>query len=282
MPKLLRFVLFGVLLASLGASTGCIEFERVISLNKDLSGKAKFRMTMNMEPMARIMAAMEHGMSGKPGDVTEEEVQAAIKKMKDETATKDQKPPTPADIGKLPDGFTVEDIAQKFDGLKMTISVTIGFKDVRKLSTLKMGDPSSTGMSEGADLQPFEGIEIKDEGSTLLITAKLLMNGDSKMMAPKADPAAGAAPPAEGLTDMLKDMMGGMGGPDGLQKQMEAAMKDFGEIFRIETPMAVVDTNATKRESGAVVWQQTLADLQKAAAVGGKPPSTTLSVRLRK
>jgi hypothetical protein len=63
---------------------------------------------------------------------------------------------------------------------------------------------------------------------------------------------------------------------------MEAAMKDFGEIFRIETPMAVVDTNATKRESGAVVWQQTLADLQKAAAAGGKPPSTTLSVRLRK
>ena len=123
MPKLLRFALLGVLLASLGASTGCIEFERVISLNKDLSGKAKFRMTMNMEPMARIAAAMEHSMSGKPGAVTEEEVQAAIKKMKEEGATKNEKPPTAADLGKLPEGFTVEDITQKIDGLKMTVSV---------------------------------------------------------------------------------------------------------------------------------------------------------------
>src|SRR5262245_53081563 len=131
--KLVRTFLFVTLLGAVLATTGCIEFERAITLNKDLSGKAKFRMTMNMEPMARIAAAMEHSMTGKPGAVTEEEVQAAIKKMKEESASKNEKPPTAADLGKLPDGFTVEDISQKIDGLKMTVSVTIGFKDVRKL-----------------------------------------------------------------------------------------------------------------------------------------------------
>lgn len=280
MPKILRFALFGCLVAVLTASAGCLEFERALTLNKDLSGKARFRITMNMEPMARIMAAMDHGMSGKPGDVTEEEVQAAIKKMSEDGQAKNQKPPTAADIGKLPDGFTVEDISQKFEGLKMTLSVTIGFKDVRKLSTLKMSDPSSTGSD--ADLQPFEGIEVKDEGSTLLITAKLLTNGDTKMMAPKADPGAAKAPPPEGINDMMKEMMSGMGGDAAMQKQLEAAMNDFGEIFRIETPMTVVETNASRRETGAVVWQQKFSDLMKAAASGGTPPPMTMSVRLKK
>jgi len=280
MPKLLRLALFGCLFTAVVASTGCIEFERVITLNKDLSGKAKFRMTMNMEPMARFAASMEHSMSGKPGDVTEAEVQEAIKKMKDESAAKTQQKPTAADIGKLPDGFTVEDIQQQMDGLKMTVSVTIGFKDVRKLATLKMGDPSHN--PADADLQPFEGIEIKDEGSTLLITAKLLTNGDTKMMAPKADPGDAKAPPPEGLNDMLKGMMDGMGGEAGMKKQMEAMMKDFGETFSIETPMTVVETNATARVPGGVVWKQTMADLMKAASAGGKPPATTMTVRLRK
>lgn len=280
--RLARSFLFVTLLGAVLATTGCIEFERAITLNKDLSGRAKFRMTMDMEPMARIAASMEHSMTGKPGAVTEEEVQAAIKKLKEESASRNEKPPTAADIGKLPDGFTVEDIQQKLDGLKMTISVTIGFKDVRKLATLKMGDPSNTGATGDGDLQPFEGIEIKDEGSTLLITAKLLTTGDSKLMAPKADAPGAAAPPPEGLNDMLKEMMSGMGGDAALEKQMKDAMSTFGEIFRIESPMAVVDTNATRREAGTVVWQQTMADLMKTAGAGGKPPAVVMSVRLKK
>jgi hypothetical protein len=142
----------------------------------------------------------------------------------------------------------------------------------------------SGGLTPGdADLQPFDGIEIKDEGTTLLITAKLLTNGDSKMMAPKADPGAGGtAPPAEGITDLFKELTDGMGGDAGMKKMVDEMMKGFGETFRIETPMTIVDTNATKREPGAVVWQQTLDDLMKAASAGGKPPSTSMTVRVKK
>ena len=279
---LVRKGLISLMMLALVASTGCIEFERAITLNKDLSGTAKFRMTMNMEPVARIAAAMEHSMSGKPGDATEEEVQAAIKKMSDEVAAKDKQADQKPTVGELPEGFKLLDLTQKMDGLKMTISATIGFKDVRKLPSLKLTDPSHTGVSGDADIQPFEGIEVKDEGSTILITAKLLMTGDTKMMAPKADPAAGATPPPpEGLNDLLKQMMEGMGGEAGLQKQMEAMMKDFGEILRIDTPMTVVDTNATKREPGAVIWQQTITDLMNAKP-GAAAPGMTMSLRVKK
>jgi hypothetical protein len=130
---LVRKGLVSLMLLALVASAGCIEFERVITLNKDLSGTAKFRMTMNMEPMARIAAAMEHSMSGKPGDPTEDEVQAAIKKMTDEAAAKNTQADQKPTVGELPEGFKLLDLTQKMDGLKMTISATIGFTDVRKL-----------------------------------------------------------------------------------------------------------------------------------------------------
>jgi len=285
MPKLLRFVLFGCLSAAVVASTGCIEFERVITLNKDLSGTAKFRMTMNMEVMARFAAQMEHGMSGKAGDVTEAEIQDAIKKMKDDMAGQPQ--PDPKTIAPtLPEGFTLVDISQKLDGLKMTVSATIGFKDIRKLAALKMSDPSSNGMSDN-DLQPFEGIEVKDEGQTLLITAKLLTTGDSKMMAPKADAKAGlgaATVAPEGVTDAIKGMVDGMGAGDALKTQLEATMKEFREIFRVETPMTVVETNATKREASSAVWEYSMDSLMKMQTPGSgtKPPVVTMSIRVKK
>jgi hypothetical protein len=78
------------------------------------------------------------------------------------------------------------------------------------------------------------------------------------------------------LNDLLKQMMEGMGGEAGLQKQMEAMMKDFGEILRIDTPMTIVDTNATKREPGAVIWQQTITDLMNAKP-GAAAPGMTMS-----
>jgi hypothetical protein len=266
---------------ALFASTGCIEFGRTIVLNKDLSGKATFRMTMNMEAMARVGAQMEHQMSGKTGALTEEEIAKAVKEMSSQMAT--QTPPDmKASLAKLPPGFTLIDATQKLDGLKMTINVTIGFADIRKLPSFKMSDPSPNAMTDKDQLQPFEGIEIKDEGATLLITAKLLTTGDSKMMA-GAPAAAGETPAAaEGLTDAINAMVGTMGGEAGLMAMVESMVKEMKETFRLETSMTVVETNATKREPGAVIWEHAMETLAKAKTASPDWKSPVMSVRVRK
>jgi hypothetical protein len=276
-----RLLIVPVLLA-LVVSSGCLEFERAITLNKNLSGKATFRMTMNMEAMARFGVQMDHQMSGKPGEVTEEEIAAAIKEMSAGMAAQQPTEDLKAKVGPLPPGFTLIDTSQKLDGLKMIVSVTIGFDDVRKLPSFKMADPSPNAMSANDQIQPFEGIEVKDEGSTLLITAKLLTTGDSKMMAP--GPAApGEKPaPAEGLTDMFNGMLGPMGGDAGLKALVDGMMKGMKETFRLETPMTVVDTNATKREPGAVVWEQSLEALDKAKTASPNWKSPVMTVRVKK
>ena len=270
-----KFVAVFAFLA-LFASTGCIEFGRTISLNKDLSGKATFRMSMNMEPMARFAATMEKG-GGVP---TEEEVQKAIKEMSEGMA-KESTADLKSQVGPLPAGFTLLDVVQKAEGLKMVISFTVGFQDIRKLSTLKLADPSPTGSSD-KEMQPFDGIEVKDEGQTILITAKLLTTGDAKMMAPKAEPGTPVDPAAaQGITDALKGMLGGMGGEEAMKNQFEAMIKEMKETFRFETPMTIVETNATKRETGAATWEHSLEALAKAqtAPAAGNPPVMTIRIK---
>ena len=270
-------------LAALFASTGCIEFERSITLNKDLSGKARFQMSMNIESMARMMAQMTREMSGATGAPTEAEISSAITEMKAQMAN-EPPPDKTAMAASLPAGFTLDDLVQKLEGSKMSIAVTLGFSDVRKLPALKLNDPSPKPGAAGADnaMQPFEGLEIKDEGQTLLITAKLLTTGDAKIK-PAGPPQPGSTDPvaAQGVTDALNEMMKEMGGAEGMKTMLESVMKDMKESFRVQTPMTIVDTNATRREAGAVVWEQTMESLIKAqATAAGKP--MTMSVRVRK
>ncbi|HVR08840.1 MAG TPA: hypothetical protein VMW75_12400, partial [Thermoanaerobaculia bacterium] len=73
---------------------GCFDVEQSVSLRRDLSGTAGFNMTVDLEPMIAFMAAMQHSMSGKAGDPTPEELEAARKdflaKQKSEDPAKKQ------------------------------------------------------------------------------------------------------------------------------------------------------------------------------------------------
>ena len=53
------------LMCALVVSTGCFDIEQSLTLNKDLSGKAGFKMGVDMEPMVLFMAQMARGMEGK-------------------------------------------------------------------------------------------------------------------------------------------------------------------------------------------------------------------------
>lgn len=292
LPALPRRIAAVCAFFALFLSTGCIEFERVIVLKQNLSGTASFKMTMNMEPMARFALDMERGMTGKTGEPTKEELAEATQKMIDEMKTQQAAQP-PLDkkayAATLPAGITLTDAVQKLDGLKMSVSMTLGFDDVRKLASLRLKDPMPSGPADN-DLQPFNGLEIKDEGKTLLITAKGVTSGDAKIMAPDKDapPASASATAAadaagQSFADAMKEMLDSMGGADAMKTQMESIMKDMKEVLRIETPLAVVDTNATKRQAGVLLWEVNFETMMKAQAAGAKtPPPQVFTLRVRK
>jgi hypothetical protein len=48
-----------------------------------------------------------------------------------------------------------------------------------------------------------------------------------------------------------------------MQKQMTQAMKGLRFSFKIDTPLEVVETNATRREGKTLVWEYDLASFEK-------------------
>jgi hypothetical protein len=77
-------------------------------------------------------------------------------------------------------------------------------------------------------------------------------------------------------------MLGSMGAEAGMKSLVDGMMKDMKETFRLETPMTIVETNATKRETGAVVWEQTMEAQMKAQAASANWKSPVMSVRVKK
>lgn len=221
---------------------GCFDVEQKIVLKKDLSGTADFKMGIDFEPMVIIMTAMQREMEGKTGEPTKAELDAARQKFLDEMK-KEPLPDMKAEIEKankeMPAGIKMLDATAKQDGLKMMTGFKFSFDDVKKLSQVAMpkdekeggeGGPPAPGSGPGVD-KPFEGLDVKDEGKTILIT--------SKPMNPTEDVKEQAPPSEDGKMD----------------KQMENAFKSMRVAYRIESELEVVEHNAKRKEGNALIWE---------------------------
>jgi hypothetical protein len=222
--------------------SACFDVEQGLKLNKDLSGEVAFSMSMNMEPIALIMLSMQREMSGQKGDPTPVEIDKAKKEIlaSDKTRTSQRFPPRALIEKNLPPGVKLLDTSIKEDGLRMTARFSFGFDNVAKLSQIRL--PAQTDVSM-QDKNPFEHpfpFDIKDEGSTLLLTMAT--------QNPVAD---------------QKAETGEMKLPSALQKQLEAAFDGLRIAFRLETPLAVVDHNATRTDGQTLYWEYDLKTLEK-------------------
>jgi hypothetical protein len=223
---------------------GCFDVEQSLVLNKDLSGKAGFKMSVNMEPMVLVMLRMQRQMAGKEGEPTAAEIAQA----KDEflaSKKKEEAPPNPeaqkAEIEKnLPPGVKLLDGDVKDEGLKLQAHFTFGFDDVAKLQQIKMPKDKAKPEAEGAPPNPagknpfdtpFGDLKITQQGDTLLITAK----------------------PTDPMTDQVHQM-GGELTPE-MKTQMEEAFQGLRVAWRIETPFEVLESNATRHEGKTQVWE---------------------------
>ena len=223
-------------------TVACFNVEQALKLNQDMSGEVGFSMTMDMEPMMLVMMSMQREMSGQKGDPTPAEIEKAKKEFLASGKTKtSQNLPQKAEMEKnLPPGVRLLDTSVKEDGLKMTARFNFGFDNVSKLSQIQM--PSKEGAGPGGK-NPFEQpfpFQIKDEGSTLLLT----METKNPVAEQKAE-----------TSQMKLD--------SALQKRIEDAFKNLRIAFKLETPLTVVDHNATRKDGQTLYWEYDLKTIEK-------------------
>jgi hypothetical protein len=104
---------------------------------------------------------------------------------------------------------------------------------------------------------PFGGLKIVDEGATLLITS------------PALDPAGGQKAQMSKMPQMDAAMKG----------QMEAMFKNLRVAFKITAPFTVVEHNSHRREGDTLIWEYSLAALEKLTA---EQKAQGIRVRYRK
>jgi hypothetical protein len=213
--------------------TGCFDIEQTLTLERDMSGKAGFTMKVDMEPMVLFMTQMQREMEGKTGAPSAAELDKARKDFlasgKTETTgdfEKDKK-----DLqNKLPKGVTLEDAKFTQDGLKMVANLLFGFDKVAKLSEIELPKKDAQGGPGNPIDTPFGGLQLVDDGKTVLIT--------SPVSNPMSDSQNGPMPPD----------------PD-MQKQMMDLFKGLRVAFRITAPFDVLEQNATRKEGNTLIWE---------------------------
>lgn len=243
MRRLAVVFLVGVALAT----TGCLDVEETLTLNRNLSGQAGLTMNVDAEPMIPFMAAMQRQMTGKSGPPTAADLAAAkaalLKNADDsndfEKDKRDMEQHLPAGVRLLKATYT-------HNGLKSSANALIAFDNAQALKDVMLGGDSSDQSDAGPGnpvSQPFDGLRVVDEGSTLLITSDVI------------DPMANA----QGQTQQMQM-------PPAMQQQFEQMFKGMRVVLKITAPFQVVEQNATRQEGNTLIWEFDSAKLQAMTA----------------
>jgi hypothetical protein len=236
------------LIAAAFVTTGCYDIEQTLTIDRNLSGKAGFRMRIDMEPMVLVMARMGHEMSGKTGEPSAEDIAKVRKDMLSKS-----KPMDASDFAedrkqiqsKLPKGVTLLDATFREEELAMTMGFVFGFDHPSKLSQIQFpkdpkknqtgGDFAAAGPGAESPIDsPFGGLTVTDQGATILVTS------------PPQNPVADQAGP-----DAKKPS------PED-KKMMDDLFKNLRVAFKITSPLAIVEHNAHKKEGTTLIWEYTI------------------------
>ncbi len=246
---------------------GCFGIEASLELEPDLSGTVGLEFTINMEPMAYIMASLEHAFSGGEGQPSAEEIAAARAEL-----MSDMDPDEEIDraemrrriVEDLPEDFHLRDADMVRDGLRTQVSILVDFPHIDRLDELKLHDPNEPvegGMGQpgfsdfGSLSEPFEGIRLIDEGNTWRL----------EIDAPN---------PVEDIEQSEEMEMGF----EGLDALLERAFADLRVAMKITVPGRIVEHNATRVEERTLYWEYTYETLH----AGAGEVDDRIMVRFRK
>jgi hypothetical protein len=246
--------------ACLVVLSGCFDVEQTMTLERDLSGKAGFSMHVDMEPMVLFMVRMQREMAGQTGEPTKAEIDKARTEFLASGKTQASGPPSKAEIEKqLPPGVKLLDSSFQEEGTKVGARFLFGFDNVSKLSQIKIaskkeGEDGQAGPpSQNPSESPFDSLQVKDEGGTILVTSKAL------------NPVADQKEQASGM-DLSPEM----------KKQVEDAFKGVRVAFKIDAPFEVLEHNATRKEGRTLIWEYDMKSLEKMT-----PEQAAQGVRVR-
>ena len=243
MRRLAIVLLVGVALVT----TGCLDIEETLTLNRNLSGQAGFSMKVDAEPLVAFTAQMQRQMQGKSGPPTAEELAAARAEMLKNASPKEDFEKDKREMEQnLPPGVKLLNATFNQDGLKSNASALFGFENLAALHEIVFDKPQGQDADQGPSnpvSQPFDGLEVKDEGQTILITS------------PVVDPMTSA-----------KTQTQQMQMSPAMQQQFASIFKGLRVAVKITAPFAIVEQNATRREGNTLIWEFDSSKLQTMTA----------------
>lgn len=229
------------------ATTGCLDVEETITLNRNMTGQAGFTMNVDMEPMVGFMAQMQRQMAGKSGPPTAEELAAVRADLLKNADAKSDFQKDKQDLAQhLPPGVKLIDATFTQNGLKSAAHALFGFENLAALRQIVFDQGSNQDAGPGATnpvSAPFDGLAVVDEGPTVLITS------------PVIDPMTSAK------AQMQQTPM-----DEAMQQQFASIFKGLKVVVKITAPFAIVEQNATRRDGNTLIWEFDSARLQSMTA----------------
>lgn len=255
--------------------SGCFDIEQGLVLEKDLSGRATLRVTVDAEQLVALTVKLQRQFGGgeDKGEPTQEELAKARKELEAKLAEQSQEKQAKFDaeraalVASLPEGVELAEYAQELEGLRMTMRMTFAFDDVSKLARIELpeDEDEDEGMPGGPPKagkppvkKPFEGLVV-DELEGGLVRVSFRPTNPADELKPEAE-EEGAGEDEGGMGG--KPGMGGAPG-DEMATLMADAFKGLRVAMRISsTSMKVEDTNAFTREERAGAWEFDLKKLE--------------------
>jgi hypothetical protein len=234
-----------LLLLPILVACGCIDYESGVAFNKDLTGKATFKMTMDLAP---FVTSMTGAMAARGGGPPPDEMTSMLKSQ---LAT--QMGSGMIDVEQLkknlPAGVTLADSSQKLDDLKIIMNFAFAFTDATKLPLIEQPAPQLAGAGAMAanmasnPLKPFDSFVFTSDDTTMTITEKAKPDAT-----PTADAAAAKAA-AQSTMTQAKAQLDQLGMGD-IQKNLSIRL-----AMRFDVPQTVIEQNATRKEGNAYIWE---------------------------
>jgi hypothetical protein len=248
-------------LAAFGLSvlplTGCVDIEQALTLERNLSGKAVFTVKFEVDSFVGFFLRMQREAEGKKGDPTPAEV-AAARKVFLEGAREEARSGFDAEMKKvaesLPEGVTFADARFLDDATSIGAVFHFVFDDISKLKQVKLpqpGGPPGPGGGQGRT-DPFEELQVVDDGKTILIRAM----AENPLDDQKPDPKDAAA-----------------------MKEVEGLFKGLRVAFRMTSPLEVLEHNAHRKDGTTLIWEY---DFGTLVSLISKQLSPDVRVRYRK
>lgn len=215
-----------------------MHVEQTLTLDRTLAGTAGVRVDVDMEPVVRFMTVARNQAEGKSGPPTSAELsdsrEGLLAAARSEGLREFEEDKQDLQ-SRLPAGVKLLSARLVPDNLNFAASMVFGFTHASRLSAIVL--PKRNGLMPGsgaAAQSPFGGLQVVDDGKTVLLTARL---------SSPTDPADGTKHDAPTQAQLL---------------QLFDALR---VVFRITAPFKVLEHNATDVEGDTLVWDYDVARL---------------------